>query len=119
MVVLVIERQEGVETKLIRTSYVRLGFTISFFFKPYLIPLVDGCGDCLRDFRQRESPVRKHSWSRKRWSKSDPEQLQPRTVRLEAVFFVSRFSKTLYRWGMACASVSAQRAVVEECLKYV
>ncbi|KAF7374934.1 Acyl-CoA dehydrogenase [Mycena sanguinolenta] len=82
MVVLVIERGPGVETKPIKTSYSTTAGTAYITFDNVLVPFENTLG-------------------------KDGEGLR---------VILSNFNHE--RWGMACNSVGAQRAVVEECMKW-
>ncbi|KAJ7274439.1 acyl-CoA dehydrogenase/oxidase [Mycena haematopus] len=82
MVVLVIERGPGVETKSIKTSYSPTAGTAYITFDNVLVPFENTLG-------------------------KDGEGLR---------VILSNFNHE--RWGMACNSVGAQRAIVEECMKW-
>ncbi|KAJ7494657.1 acyl-CoA dehydrogenase [Mycena galericulata] len=82
MVVLVIERGEGVDTKPIKTSYSPTAGTAYITFDNVLVPFENTLG-------------------------KDGNGLQ---------VILSNFNHE--RWGMTCGSVSSQRMIVEECLKW-
>ncbi|KAF5371822.1 hypothetical protein D9615_009550 [Tricholomella constricta] len=82
MVVLLIERGEGVETKIIKTSYSTAAGTGYVTFEDVFVPYENTLG--------------------------------PDNGGLQVI--LSNFNHE--RWGMACGSVSAQRIIVEECLKW-
>ncbi|KAJ7727303.1 acyl-CoA dehydrogenase [Mycena maculata] len=82
MVVLVIERQDGVETKSIKTSYSPTAGTAYITFDHVLVPFENTLG-------------------------KDGNGLQ---------VILSNFNHE--RWGMTCGSISSQRMIVEECLKW-
>ncbi|KAK7033074.1 hypothetical protein R3P38DRAFT_3313146 [Favolaschia claudopus] len=82
MVVLVIPRGEGIETKPIKTSYSSTAGTAYITFDNVLVPFENTLGE-------------------------DGDGLR---------VILSNFNHE--RWGMTCNSVSGQRAIVEECLKW-
>ncbi|KAJ7227109.1 acyl-CoA dehydrogenase [Mycena pura] len=82
LVVLVIERGPGVETKPIKTSYSATAGTAYVTFDNVLVPYENTLGE-------------------------DGKGLQ---------VILSNFNHE--RWGMTCASISSQRLIVEECLKW-
>ncbi|KAJ6505932.1 acyl-CoA dehydrogenase [Mycena vulgaris] len=82
MVVLVIERGPGVETKQIKTSYSTTAGTAYITFDEVLVPYENTLGE-------------------------DGKGLQ---------VILSNFNHE--RWGMTCGSISSQRMIVEECLKW-
>ncbi|KAJ7127072.1 acyl-CoA dehydrogenase [Mycena epipterygia] len=82
MVMLVIERGPGIETKQIKTSYSPVAGTAYITFDNVLVPYENTLG-------------------------KDGHGLQ---------VILSNFNHE--RWGMACASISSQRLIVEECLKW-
>ncbi|KAJ6531712.1 acyl-CoA dehydrogenase [Mycena capillaripes] len=82
MVVLVIERGPGVETKPIKTSYSTTAGTAYITFDNVLVPFENTLGE-------------------------DGNGLQ---------VILSNFNHE--RWGMTCGSISSQRLIVEECMKW-
>ncbi|KAJ6619673.1 acyl-CoA dehydrogenase [Mycena sp. CBHHK59/15] len=82
LVVLVIERGPGVETKQIKTSYSTTAGTAYITFDDVLVPFENTLGE-------------------------DGKGLQ---------VILSNFNHE--RWGMTCGSISSQRMIVEECLKW-
>ncbi|KAK7044251.1 hypothetical protein VNI00_007973 [Paramarasmius palmivorus] len=83
IVVLLIERCPGLETRLIRTSYSTAAGTAFITFDNVFV--------------------------------ADAHVLGPRTDGLRII--LSNFNHE--RWAMACNSIGTQRAIVEECLKWV
>ncbi|KAJ7931440.1 acyl-CoA dehydrogenase [Mycena leptocephala] len=82
MVVLVIERGPGIETKTIKTSYSTTAGTAYITFDNVLVPFENTLGE-------------------------DGDGLR---------VILSNFNHE--RWGMTCGSISAQRMIVEECMKW-
>ncbi|KAJ6494754.1 acyl-CoA dehydrogenase [Mycena vitilis] len=82
MVVLLIERGPGVETKQIKTSYSTTAGTAYITFDEVLVPFENTLGE-------------------------DGNGLQ---------VILSNFNHE--RWGMTCGSISSQRMIVEECMKW-
>ncbi|KAJ8521124.1 hypothetical protein ONZ45_g2176 [Pleurotus djamor] len=83
MCVLLIERSEGLETKLIKTSYSTSAGTAYITFDNVKVPVENTLG--------------------------------PEDKGLQVI--LSNFNHE--RWGMACANISSQRVIVEECFKWV
>jgi hypothetical protein len=101
MVVLLIERGEGVETKHLNTSYGPASGTAFVTFDQVKVPVEHTLGPdngsglvvILSNFNHERSVV----------------SLRPLTS--------PDYPKI--RWAMCCSSLGAQRLIVEECMKYV
>ncbi|KAJ6462050.1 acyl-CoA dehydrogenase [Mycena vitilis] len=82
MVVLVVERGPGVETKLIKTSYSTAAGTAYITFDNVFVPFENTLGEDGKGFE----------------------------------VILSNFNHE--RWGMTCGTVTSQRMIVEECMKW-
>jgi alkylation response protein AidB-like acyl-CoA dehydrogenase len=105
--VILVERQEGVETKPIKTSYSPTAGTAYITFDNVKVPVENTLG-----------PEGGGIFVILRYA---PLALLEPSVRLIFFFFFFFFLRSNFnheRWVMCCSSARSQRAIVEECLKW-
>ncbi|KAF7330528.1 Acyl-CoA dehydrogenase [Mycena venus] len=115
MVVLVIERGPGVETKSIKTSYSPTAGTAYITFDNVLVPFENTLG---KDGEGLRVILRYALFPRRHETASDLFPATSTTRGKPSLLINDSLIKTQRRWGMTCNSVAAQRAIVEECMKW-